>query len=276
MAAMRLKYIILFVSLFFLSIQSIIEWEIVIPTFNNQQWCIQNIESLVNQTYKHWHATIIIDCANDQTEELIRLYIEENHLEHKITIIVNTENQGALSNIYHAVTACPPHKVIGLLDGDDWLAHETVLEYLSEIYEKKNIWMTYGQFELWPENRVGHCRPYPENIIKENSFRYLHGTLPSHFRTFYAWLFQLIKKRDLLYEGKFFPVTWDLAMMLPMIEMAGKHHKCISKILYIYNIQNPLNDFKLHTELQAKLDRYIRTKKRYKPLEKKPNSSRNQ
>ena len=43
-------------------------------------------------------------------------------------------------------------------------------------------------------------------------------------------------------------------MMFPMIEMAGKHHKCISKVLYIYNIQNPLNDFKIHTKLQTKLN----------------------
>lgn len=267
---MKRLYVLFLPLITILTTQARIEWELIIPTYNNERWCIKNIESLVNQTYPHWHATIIIDCATDKTEERLRAYITEHGLEDRITIVVNPENRGALANIYYAATLCPPHKVVGLLDGDDWLAHDHVLEYLSEIYATKDIWMTYGQFELWPENRIGHCRPYSHTIIKDNKFRDLYGTLPSHFRTFYAWLFQLIDKKDLLYEGNFYRVTWDLAMMFPMIEMAGKHHQCITDVLYIYNIQNPLNDFKLHTALQAKLERYIRTKPKYKPLKKKP------
>lgn len=261
-----------FLSLFLiiaLSIHPVVEWEIIIPTYNNQKWCIKNIESVVNQTYPHWHATIIIDCATDATEELLQSYIAEQHLEDKVTIIVNTKNQGALANIYYAATTCQPHKIIGLLDGDDWLKDDNVLEYLSELYERKDIWLTFGQYELWPENRIGHCRPFSKNTIKDNSFRDT-GMVPSHFRTFYAWLFQLIDIKDLMYKGAFYPVTWDMAIMYPLIEMAGKHHRCISEVLYVYNIQNPLNDFKIHTALQAKLNRQIRAKTRYEPLKEKP------
>lgn len=265
---MKQNYFLSFFLLITFSVHAIIEWEIIIPTYNNQEWCIKNIESVVNQTYPHWHVTIIIDCATDKTEPLLKEYVTKNRLEDKITIIVNKENQGALANIYYAATACAPHKVIGLLDGDDWLASDDVLEYLSDMYEKKDIWMTFGQFELWPENTIGHCRPFSKKIIGENAFRKT-GMVPSHFRTFYAWLFQRINVEDLLYNDRFYPVTWDMAIMYPMIEMAGNHHKCISKVLYIYNIQNPLNDFKIHTKLQAKLNYLIRCKKRYEPLKEK-------
>ncbi len=254
----------------FYPLHAALEWEIVIPTYNNQRWCIKNIESLIEQTYPFWHATIIVDCATDNTQQLLEEYIQKHHLEEKISLVINKKNRGALYNIYHAVHACAPHKVIGLLDGDDWFKHDKVLEHLTHVYEKQDIWLTYGQFELWPENRTGHCHAYPQDIIKANTFRYLRGTLPSHFRTFYAWLFQRIDKKDLLYQGKFFPVTWDLAIMFPMIEMAGEHHAFIKEVLYVYNIDNPLNDFKEHTQLQAELDFYIRTKKRYTPLHKNP------
>jgi len=30
-----------------------------------------------------------------------------------------------------------------------------------------------------------------------------------------------IAKEDLMYEGKFFEMAWDLAFMFPMLEMAG-------------------------------------------------------
>lgn len=250
-----------------------IEWEIIIPSYNNQEWCIQNIESVVNQTYPYWHATIIVDAATDATEALLSEYITTHGLEDKITLIVNSKNKGALANIYYAATTCPSHKVIGLLDGDDWFKHNQVLEYVSTLYEQEDIWMTYGQFELWPDNRIGHCRPYSQEVILKNAFRQVYGLLPSHFRTFYAWLFQRIEKKDLLYKRKFFPVTWDMAIMFPLIEMAGEHHKCITQVLYVYNVANPLNDFKEHTLLQAQLDQLIRSKKRYEPLKKKPKVS---
>lgn len=248
----------------------VVQWEIIIPSYNNEKWCIQNIESVVNQTYPHWHATVIVDCATDNTEDLLREYITTHQLHDKITLQVNKRNKGALANIYYAATACDPEKVIGLLDGDDWFKHDRVLEHVTQVYQEEDVWMTYGQFELWPEDRIGHCRPYPKEIIKNNSFRYVQGVLPSHFRTFYAWLFQLIDKKDLLHKGKFFRVTWDMSIMYPVIEMCGEHHKCISEVLYVYNIANPLNDFKEHTALQAQLDQFIRSKKRYRPLEKKP------
>ncbi len=247
-----------------------IEWEIIVPTYNNEQWCIQNIESVVQQTYPHWHATIIIDCATDATESLLRAYVQENALEDKITLKVNKKNRGALANIYFAAMACPPHKVIGLLDGDDWFKDAYVLEKVTHVYETEDVWMTYGQFELWPEDRIGHCRPYSNAVIQQNAFRAVPGVLPSHFRTFYAWLFQRIDKKDLIYKGKFFPVAWDMALMYPVIEMSGKHHKCITDVLYVYNIANPLNDFKERALLQAQLDRFIRAKKRYSPLKDKP------
>lgn len=265
-----MKQLYLFLFFIITGLHGVIEWEIIIPTYNNEQWCIKNIARLAYQTYPHWHATVIIDAATDRTEELLREYIAKRHLEEKITLIVNAQRQGALANIYHAVTACPAHKVVGLYDGDDRFPHNKVLEYLTHIYETEDVWMTYGQFKHSPENRVGFCRPYPARIIKQNSFRSCLGVLPSHFRTFYAGLFHRIAQEDLMYEGEFFPVTWDLAIMFPLIEMAGVHHKCIKPIMYIYNTSNPLNDFKLHFERQMFFNDIIRAKKRYKPLRERP------
>jgi hypothetical protein len=37
-------------------------------------------------------------------------------------------------------------------------------------------------------------------------------------------LFKKIKKEDLLYEGEFVLMSWDIAMMFPMLEMESKGH----------------------------------------------------
>jgi hypothetical protein len=66
-----------------------------------------------------------------------------------------------------------------------------------------------------------------------------------------------------MYEGKFFIMAWDLAIMFPMLEMSGEKFKCIDEILYIYNDDNPLNDFKVNLQLQLNLDKFIRSKEKY-------------
>src|ERR1700741_54592 len=90
----------------------LIEFELVVPTYNNEKWCIQNLKSLEKQTYPLWHATIIVDCATDKTATLIQDYIDKKNLHSKVNLIINEKRKGAMANIYHAVTACAPHKVV--------------------------------------------------------------------------------------------------------------------------------------------------------------------
>ena len=68
-------------------------------------------------------------------------------------------------------------------------------------------------------------------------------------------------------------VTWDLAFMLPMLEMSipkngkGKNHSALQKeVLYLYRINNPLNDFRLREQLQLEVDHYVRSLEPYQPL----------
>ncbi len=72
-----------------------------------------------------------------------------------------------------------------------------------------------------------------------------------------------IKLENLKYENKFFPVARDLAMMFPMLELSGGRFMFIPDILYTYNIDTPLNDFKTNLELQIFLDNYIRSLPKY-------------
>jgi len=61
-------------------------------------------------------------------------------------------------------------------------------------------------------------------------------------------------------------MTSDLAFMFPMLEMAGYHIANIEKSIYVYNMDNPLNDHKKNLGLQQRTDLYIRSKEKYKRL----------
>ena len=161
-------------------------------------------------------------------------------------------------------------EVVVTLDGDDALRDPTVLTTLAAHYSnpKKEVWLTYGQFISKNCNKKGWNRPYPEFIVRQNRFReYMH--IPSHLRTFRAWLFKKIKQDDLKYENRFFEMTWDRAFMIPMLEMAGERHECIQTVLYTYNDDNPISDHMKNAQQQLFLDHVIRHYPKYAKIEQK-------
>ena len=67
----------------------------------------------------------------------------------------------------------------------------------------------------------------------------------SHLRTCYAGLYKLIPPSRWLEDGQYYRVTWDVAIMLNLIDMARDHVYFIPDVLYQYNFDNPINDFKI-------------------------------
>ncbi|MFA6066325.1 MAG: glycosyltransferase family 2 protein [Candidatus Babeliaceae bacterium] len=240
---------------------------VIIPTYNNQNRCIANLMSVLGQLYNNYRVIIIDDASTDGTGDILEQFISYYQLHDKVILIRNQSRQGALANIYKAAHMCDPYEIIVDLDGDDWLAYDGVLSYLNNVYQDESVWMTYGQFLQYPLGHKGWCRQLPQEIIENNAYReYLWIT--SALRTFYAKLFQLIKKEDLQYHNTFFPITSDLAFMFPMLEMAGNHSKFIKKVLYIYDRNTGSNDEHMNKELQETIELHIRRSKRYAPLKK--------
>jgi glycosyltransferase involved in cell wall biosynthesis len=240
---------------------------IVTPSYNNSQWWEWNLTSLINQNYHNYYILITDDCSTDGTGTLIEDYIEKHQLHHKVKLIKNKERRGALHNLYTMIHQCPNEAICVTVDGDDALSDPNVLSHLNEIYSKQEVWLTYGQFIEHPSGTQGWCMPMPEFIVNNNAFRE-HPHLPSHLRTFYAWLFKRIKLEDLLdQKGDFYSMTWDCAIMLPMIEMAAERHLCIqNQIMYIYNNANTISDHRVSRQLQQHFSQLIRSKSRYMRL----------
>lgn len=240
---------------------------VIIPSYNNKFWFQKNLSSVFMQNYKNYRVIYIDDTSNDMTGELVEKYIKAFNKNDIVTLIKNKERKGALQNLYYAIHSCDPKSIIVTLDGDDFFAHENVLTYLNNVYDDPNVWMTYGQFMYYPSDSPGWAQQIPKEVIEKNSFRD-HTWCSTHLRTFYAGLFQKIKKEDFIYEGKFYPMAWDLGFMFPMLEMAGHRSKFIPEVLYIYNTATPINDNKVNEALQMYLTQVIRTKEKYSKIDK--------
>lgn len=239
---------------------------VVIPSYNNSSVYKKNLDSLFSQKYSNYRVIYIDDASSDNTGDLVEAYVKEAGFEERVTLIKNNQRCGALKNLYDAIHTCDDDDIIVTYDGDDWFNHDQVLKRVNEAYSgKKTVWLTHGKLRQYPSGDESWCRDIPKKIVEKNLFRTYR--CPSHLRTFYAWLFKKIELEDLLYKGEFYPMAWDLAMMYPMIEMAGSRHKFIDEVLYIYNATNPLNDFKQAPNYQASLAAYIRKQPPYLKLE---------
>lgn len=240
---------------------------IVIPSYKNSSWCIQNIQSCLNQNYNKYRIIFTDDCSNDDTFDQVKAVVDRSAKANKCTLIRNTTRIGALANLYNMIHSCYDDEIILTLDGDDWFPHENVLNILNGVYSNSDVWMTYGQYKNHPDGGFGVAHAYAQYVIDSNGFREANWAA-SHLRTFYTWLFKKIRKEDLMYKGNFYSMTWDLCMMFPMLEMAGNHSRFLSDILYVYNLSNPINDHKVNQQLQQTLDRHIRSLPKYQRTEK--------
>lgn len=238
---------------------------IIIPSYNNRDWYEQNLSSVLSQNYQNFRVIYVNDASTDTTGDLVEQYLRENDLDQRVTLIQNKKRIGALANIYNSVWLCDPKEIVVTVDGDDWLYHSEVLHFLNELYSNNAIWMTYGQFIEYPTKNLGGAAQIPHFVTELCGYRG-YDWVSTHLRTFYAGLFQKIQLEDFLHNGEFFPVAWDLAFMFPMLEMAGYHSQFVPDILYVYNVQTPFNDRKLHLDLQRSLDEIIRQKTRYCPI----------
>ena len=235
-------------------------------SYNNASFYKWNLDSIFEQEYSNYHVIYIDDCSTDGTYLLVKKYLADYGFDERFILYRNAMRQRALANLYYAIHTCNATDIIIILDGDDRFAHSKVLQRINQAYANPDVWLTYGQFQVYPSGEHGFCAPYPKHIIQRNGFRYYPHT-PSHLRTFYAGLFQKIKKDDLMFQGDFFPVTYDLAIMFPMIEMARSHHLFIPDVLLQYNGSNPISDHCIDKGLQRKFDLIIRARTCYREIE---------
>lgn len=246
-------------------------FKIIIPLYNVEKWIKICIRSVKVQNYKNFQCIILDDISTDNSVDIIKKEIENDN---RFKLIVNTEKAFALKNIYDGIklSNANPEDIIVTLDGDDWLASADVLNNLNKIYNKEKCWLTYGSYAEYPGNRRGKfAKQIPYEIIQAASYR-KYEWCTSHLRTFKTHLWNKIKTKDLLdSEGNFYRMTWDLAFMFPMLEMAAFKSHYIKDIQYVYNLGNPLNDHKIDNTYQQSLEREIRSKTKYEPIQQNIN-----
>lgn len=242
----------------------------IITTFYNAgSWIGNCIRSVINQSYKDWEMCIINDCSTDNSDKEVQSFLMLPEYKNKIKYIFNNKREGnGLINMFTAIREIATDKedIIIILDGDDWLSGNDVLEYLNDVYNNPDIWLTYGSFEPLSGKYSGTCK----QVEDPRTYRKSGKWTTSHLRSYKKFLWDRIKDSSFKnIKGEYIEGGNDCAAMYAMIEMSGlKHSKFIDKVLYIYNDLNPINVMKIKEQEQLSNAEYIRCEKPYDPIEK--------
>lgn len=239
--------------------------KIITPFYNPGEFLEKCVGSLMSQKYDNFKVIFIDDCSTDDSYN--KLPINDN----RSIVVRNDIRKTALENIHDAIlNHCDSDDIVVLVDGDDWLPNKNTLSYIDDFYQKNNCWIMYGQAS-WTDGRKGCASEYSLgefNNLRKSQFKV------SHIRTFKAGLYHKIKDQDPNFscmkdkDGNFFKMTYDVAIMFPIMEMAGLEKiKFNDTITYIYNRDNVISDDKVNQQLQWDIHSEISKKPNFNKIE---------
>lgn len=114
---------------------------IIMPSYNTARYISESIESVLSQTYTNWELIIVDDCSTDNTDDIVKPYLEDN----RIKYLKNEKNSGAAISRNYALREAKG-RWIAFLDSDDlWLPQK--LEKQIEFMEKNNYSFSYTAYE---------------------------------------------------------------------------------------------------------------------------------
>ena len=168
-----------------------------------------------------------------------------------------------LANLSTAIATLPAYRIVAVVDGDDWLAHDLALKQVAGLHAD-GAWMTYGSFRH-SDGRAGFAAPVvgPPRLASWSS---------THLVTFRAGLFQAIQPESMKRGGDWLPLATDVAMVLPMLEMAGRRAWFDARVHYVYDLAASGEWHATATERRRELDavEYVRSGPAYARLEVLP------
>ena len=120
--------------------------DILMATYNGEKYLKEQIESILNQTYKNIRLIISDDASKDSTPQILEEYRKKDS---RIEIYLNKENRGVVKNIEFLLEKVEDEFYM-LADQDDvWLPLK--VEKSIETLKKQNADLVFGDLEVVDE-----------------------------------------------------------------------------------------------------------------------------
>lgn len=120
--------------------------DILMATYNGEKYLEEQLDSILNQTYKNIKIIISDDCSKDRTREILKKYEEDERVE----VHYQKENQGYIKNFEYLVKQVKS-PLFMLSDQDDVWQPEKI-EKTYEKLKEEDADLVFGDLEVVDEN----------------------------------------------------------------------------------------------------------------------------
>ena len=201
--------------------------------YNRERYLSIALDSILTQTYPHWHLTIWDDGSTDPSAAIAREYAQ---LDPRIKFIPAPHT--GRGNALRAALAASPHKYLAIIDSDDILAPNALAATVAILDRYPEVGMVYTDHWLIDEreHNLGlgaRCQiPYSKE-------RLLIDFMTFHFRLIRRDVYDKVGRIDLD-----FPQAEDYDLCLK-----------ISEVTEIYHLQQPLYYYRTHPDTSSVIQR---------------------
>ena len=120
--------------------------DILLATYNGEKYLKEQIDSILNQTYKNIRIIISDDCSTDKTREILQEYEKKDE---RISVYYQKQNLGCVKN-FDFLLQKVENKLYMLSDQDDiWLPEK--IEKSVKTLEKENADLVFCDLEIVDE-----------------------------------------------------------------------------------------------------------------------------
>ena len=144
-----------------------IQFSVIMPTYNQVGYIRNAIRSLFMQTYDQWELIIVNDGSTDWTEEFIQDYIADE----RVTYLKNEENLGLGAAINKAMDIAK-YDYIAYLPSDDFFL-KNHLQMLKEVFEiNKDVVLAYTEMRSEvSDSLLYHKNSHINGLVKQVSLQ---------------------------------------------------------------------------------------------------------
>jgi len=165
---------------------------IAMATYNGEKFLKEQLDSILNQTYKNLELIICDDCSTDNTINIIKDFQKKDR---RIKLYQNKQQLGVLKNFEKAISLCSG-EYIAISDQDDiWVANKIEI-MLSEIEE--NILIYHDDLLIDRSGNLIHNSFFESNEIFINKEHKTKALIFDNWISGHASMFSSLLKKDIL------------------------------------------------------------------------------
>ena len=234
---------------------------IIVPLYNYKHYIVDNIKSIVQQSYKDWELIIVDDGSTDNPLEVIKPF-----LSNKVKYIRKENNEGYGSAKNTGIQHCSGEYIV-VLDADDMLIDRSLELRINYMLKHNCEWLHAKALEFHDK------KPYEFKSVKRKSDKRLSkvlktGNYKNVWRCIHAQTVMVKKtvyKIVGLYDESFLSMG-DKEMWARILHHVGPPRFLNKNVVYYrqHNSQMHRSKWKLKhlKKLEAKLNRTIEKRKK--------------